>query len=151
MVSLCIPQAIPQQIGVFGDTMILTQEEIQEIWDELMAKGWDDDDIVAEVQKRNEEAENDPQRKLNQIRGLMDSPAYNALSKEAQKAIERDYNQFEIELNCTCDREYGEADPDCYTCLQIYRRNRMGFSVHNTDCMCNDCQYGAYGYPRADY
>jgi len=43
------------------------------------------------------------------------------------------------ENRCTCDREYGEADPDCMACLNEWRNQRYGPDVHDVECVCNEC------------
>jgi flavin-binding protein dodecin len=43
------------------------------------------------------------------------------------------------ENRCTCDREYGEADPDCMACLNEWRNQRYGPDIHDVECVCNDC------------
>lgn len=63
------------------------------------------------------------------------------------------------ENRCTCDREYGEADPDCMACLNEWRNQRYGPDIHDVECVCNDCvpmggyssyaeSYGAESKPR---
>jgi hypothetical protein len=42
-----------------------------------------------------------------------------------------------------------DGDEDCYECLQEWRRNRYGDSIHNTDCVCNSCR--GVEYRGADY
>ena len=52
------------------------------------------------------------------------------------------------ENRCTCDREYGEADPDCMACLNEWRNQRYGPDVHDVECVCNECvplgRYSSY-------
>ena len=52
------------------------------------------------------------------------------------------------ENRCTCDREYGEADPDCMACLNEWRNQRYGPDIHDVECVCNDCvpmgRYSSY-------
>ena len=43
------------------------------------------------------------------------------------------------ENRCTCDREYGEADPDCMACLNEWRNQRYGPDIHDVECVCNEC------------
>jgi len=102
-----------------------------------------------EIQEKIDEAKDETHKELDAVKALMEEPFYKNLPKESKRIIEKEYNRLEILLYCECD-EY-ERNPDCYICLQTYRRERYGFNVHNTDCMCNDCTYGPYGYPRADY
>lgn len=69
----------------------------------------------------------------------------------AIRTIENETIKLRNQMRCTCDWEYGEADPDCLACLNQYRNERYGYNVHDVECACNDCTYGPYGYPRADY
>ena len=52
------------------------------------------------------------------------------------------------ENRCTCDREYGEADPDCMACLNEWRNQRYGPDIHDVECVCNECvpmgRYSSY-------
>jgi uncharacterized protein YbjQ (UPF0145 family)/flavin-binding protein dodecin len=52
------------------------------------------------------------------------------------------------ENRCTCDRDYGEADPDCMACLNEWRNQRYGPDVHDVECVCNECvplgRYSSY-------
>mgnify|MGYP005835064137 CR=1 FL=1 len=39
------------------------------------------------------------------------------------------------------------GDEECNECLQEWRRNRYGDDIHDTNCVCNDCQpIGEYQY-----
>jgi hypothetical protein len=39
------------------------------------------------------------------------------------------------------------GDEECNECLQEWRRNRYGDDIHDTNCVCNDCQpIGGYQY-----
>jgi len=48
------------------------------------------------------------------------------------------------ENKCTCDKEYGEADPDCVGCLDQWRNERYGPDIHNVNCGCSDCVPGGF-------
>jgi len=74
--------------------------------------------------------------------------------KEVEWALKELNNKVIKMINlakCTCDWDYGEEDPNCKACLNEWRNERYGYDVHDVECCCNDCTYGAYGYPRADY
>jgi len=96
-----------------------------------------------EIQEKIDEARDENLKKLDAVKALMEEPFYKNLPKHAKQVIEKEYNHLEVLLYCECD-EY-ESNPDCYICLQVFRRTRYGFEVHNTDCMCNACNYGNYG------
>ena len=74
------------------------------------------------------------------------------VKKEIEKTLEKLNNKV-IEMTnqarCTCDWEYNERDPDCMACLNQWRNERYGYDIHDVECCCNDCTYGAYGYPRS--
>jgi len=67
------------------------------------------------------------------------------------KMIEEKLIELTNQLKCTCDIEGEEEDPNCRACLNQWRNERYGYGVHDVECVCNDCTYGEYGYPRADY
>ena len=66
----------------------------------------------------------------------VDSRAMNAAVKAAKLEFQRMVNVN----RCTCDKEYGEADPDCVACLDQYRNERYGPDIHNVNCVCNECR-----------
>ena len=125
----------------FGDDIRVSEDEYEQWVDE----GLTDEEIREKIEARKDTT----LKELDAIKLLMEEPFYKNLPKEAKKPIENAYSNLEVLLYCECD-EY-ETNPDCYICLQRHRRSRYGFNVHNTDCMCNDCTYGQYGHPRADY
>lgn len=102
--------------------------------------------IPEEIEMLNEE--------IQRIREVINSVSSHSI-KEALEAAIRTIESQTIKLRnqvkCTCDWEYEEADPDCLACLNQYRNERYGYNVHDVECSCNDCTYGSYGYPRADY
>ena len=112
--------------------MVNQEKEQKEIWEDAQT-------LEGEINKL--------ERSLGNIKN-------DNVRKEVMKTIKKLRNKV-IEMNnearCTCDWEYGESDPDCIACLNQWRNERYGYDVHDVDCMCNDCTYGSYGYPRADY
>jgi len=82
--------------------------------------------------------EEDAQR----IREVMDSVGTSYIKDYLEatiSTIERKVIKLRNLKNCTCDWEYGEADPDCIACLNQWRNDRYGYDIHNVDCACNDC------------
>ena len=101
-------------------------------WEMLREKGHTDDEIM----EMNEQRKDADRVKLQALHAFMETDIFKQLPKESQQVVEQDYNRLEQIMYCVC-----QDDPyaDCYICLQVHRRNRYGFDVHNTDCMCNDC------------
>ena len=65
--------------------------------------------------------------------------------KSLLKATKLEYHRMVNENLCTCDKEYGEADPECVACLDQYRNERYGPDIHNVNCVCNECRgFGNY-------
>lgn len=80
---------------------------------------------------------------------FMETEMYHALSKEGKRFWQKEHDRLERMAFCECDPDgYGDA---CYTCLQVYRRARYGWDIHNTDCVCNQCTYGDANPFRSDY
>tara|TARA_R110000824_G_scaffold3689_5_gene17447 strand:+ start:860 stop:1294 length:435 start_codon:yes stop_codon:yes gene_type:complete len=50
----------------------------------------------------------------------------------------------EAQTKHTCQ----DGDEECNECLEEWRRNRYGDDIHDTRCVCNECQ--GWGF-RADY
>ena len=94
------------------------------------------------------------QEEIYKLEHSLDKIKNESVRKEVEKTL-KELNNKVIKMTnrarCTCDWEYGERDPDCLPCLNQYRNERYGYNVHDVECCCNDCTYGAYGYPRADY
>jgi len=94
------------------------------------------------------------QEEIYKLENSLDKIKNESVRKEVEKTLKKLNNKV-IEMTnqarCTCDWEYGEKDPDCMACLNQWRNERYGYDVHDVECCCNDCTYGAYGYPRADY
>ena len=64
-------------------------------------------------------------------------------SREIDAAVQAAKLEFQRMINvnkCTCDREYGENDPDCIACLDQWRNERYGPDIHNVNCVCNECR-----------
>lgn len=69
--------------------------------------------------------------------------------RELQSAIKQAKLKMYSMMNenrCTCDREYGEADPDCMACLNEWRNQRYGPDIHDVECVCNDCSGNSRQY-----
>jgi len=80
---------------------------------------------------------------------FMETSIYHNMDPEGKKVVQDIYNGLERLAFCECDRDtYGDC---CYYCLQVARRNRYGFQIHNTDCVCNECTYGDANPFRSDY
>ena len=82
--------------------------------------------------------EEDAQR----IREVMDSVGTSYIKDYLEatiSTIERKVIKLRNLKNCTCDWEYGEADPDCIACLNQWRNDRYGYDIHDVNCACNDC------------
>lgn len=62
------------------------------------------------------------------------------------RTIEKKIIKLRNQVNCTCDWEYGEADPDCIACLNQYRNDRYGYDIHDVECACNDCNGSNRGW-----
>ena len=80
---------------------------------------------------------------------FMETPMYHSLSPSGKKFWQNEHDRLERMAYCECDPDgYGDK---CYTCLQVYRRARYGWDIHNTDCVCNQCTYGDANPFRGDY
>ena len=60
--------------------------------------------------------------------------------KSLLRATKLEYYRMVNSNLCICDKEYGEANPDCVACLDQYRNERYGPDIHNVNCVCNECR-----------
>ncbi len=60
--------------------------------------------------------------------------------------LEKQYNDAYKRAKCKCDPGYYTCD----ACVNVYRREHYGQSIHNIECVCNACTYGDL-LPRHDY
>lgn len=80
---------------------------------------------------------------------FIETEMYYRLSEEGKRLWQNEHDRLERLAFCECDNDgYGES---CYTCLQVHRRARYGWAIHNTDCVCNECTYGEANPFRSDY
>jgi len=115
--------------------MVLSEDEYYDLLD----AGKTDE----EIEEIRQEREKSLTEKLNNLISFMNTDMYKKLPQAVKKTTQKEYDRIERELKCTCD---GYNDSECYICLQVWRRARYGWDVHNTDCACNECTYGGYGY-----
>lgn len=92
------------------------------------------DEEIEEIKRKRESSLKD---KLSNLMYFMNSEMYEKLPKAIKRTTQKEYDKIEKELKCTCD---GYNDSECYICLQTWRRERYGWDIHNTDCVCNECQ-----------
>ncbi len=86
-------------------------------------------------------------RQLVATQEFMETEMYRTLSKEGKRFFQNEHDALERTAYCECDG----YDSRCYICLQIFRRARYGWDIHNTDCVCNECTYGHHNPFRSDY
>ena len=114
--------------------MVMSEDE----YETLIEEGLSSEEIEEIIQNKRKEV----QEQLSNLDRFMESEVYLKLSKDSKRPIQREYDMLQRQLYCECDDGYGDS---CNICLQIWRRARYGWDIHDTNCACNSCS-GYSGY-----
>jgi len=125
MVVLCITLSIWLFLSVVMDNQTRRQTE----------------EIPREIAMLNEEIQ-----RIREVIDFVSTCSIKEALEAAIRTIENETIKLRNQMKCTCDWEYGEADPDCLACLNQYRNERYGYDVHDVECACNDCNGYSQGW-----